>query len=183
MNLTALFAENTAQNQQATGGSMLTMLLPLALLALVFYFFIYRPQKKQEKETNDMRSSVELGDVIVTTGGIVGMVVKVKDDMLLIETSGDRTKIQIQKWAIHSVLERANEGMVEEKKDKKEKKRYKSFHQLFHFLILPVSRFQLYSLPSVHLTLITPFSTKTGSQSLSIFFFLSAISILLPSMV
>ena len=38
MNLTALFAENAAQNEQATGGSMLTMLLPLALLALVFYF-------------------------------------------------------------------------------------------------------------------------------------------------
>lgn len=141
MNLTALFAENAAQNEQAPGGSMLTMLLPLALLALVFYFFIYRPQKKQEKETNDMRSSVELGDVIVTTGGIVGMVVKVKDDMLLIETSGDRTKIQIQKWAIHSVVEKANEPeatkevksvkadsgvKMKSKEDKSEKKEKKS---------------------------------------------------------
>lgn len=141
MNLTALFAENAAQNQQATGGSMLTMLLPLALLALVFYFFIYRPQKKQEKETNEMRSSVELGDVIVTTGGIVGMVVKVKNDMILIETSGDRTKIQIQKWAIHSVVEKANEPeatkevksvkadsgvKMKAKEDKSEKKEKKS---------------------------------------------------------
>lgn len=120
---------------------MLTMLLPLALLALVFYFFIYRPQKKQEKETNEMRSSVELGDVIVTTGGIVGMVVKVKNDMILIETSGDRTKIQIQKWAIHSVVEKANEPeatkevksvkadsgvKMKAKEDKSEKKEKKS---------------------------------------------------------
>ena len=78
-------------------------------IIIVFYFFIYRPQKKQEKETREMRSSIAVGDVIVTTGGIVGMVVKVREDMLLIETSGDRTKIQIQKWAVSSVLERVNE--------------------------------------------------------------------------
>ncbi|MBR5286177.1 MAG: preprotein translocase subunit YajC [Clostridia bacterium] len=142
MNLTALFAgETTANDTQAGSGSLLTMLLPLALLALVFYFFIYRPQKKQEKETANMRSSIELGDVIVTTGGIIGMVVKVKDDMILIETSGDRTKIQIQKWAVHSVIEKANEPEVKEvksvksdsgikmksKEDKSEKKEKKSF--------------------------------------------------------
>ncbi len=142
MNLTALFAgETAATDTQTSSGSLLTMLLPLALLALVFYFFIYRPQKKQEKETANMRSSIELGDVIVTTGGIIGMVVKVKDDMILIETSGDRTKIQIQKWAVHSVIEKANEPEVKEgksvksdsgikmksKEDKSEKKEKKSF--------------------------------------------------------
>lgn len=99
---------------EATGSasgvtSILSLVIPFALLGLVFYFFIYRPQKKQEKETREMRSSIAVGDVIVTTGGIVGMVVKVKEDMLLIETSGDRTKIQIQKWAVSSVLERVNE--------------------------------------------------------------------------
>ena len=141
MNITALFAgEGAATDAQASGGSLLTMLIPLALLALVFYFIIYRPQKKQERETANMRSSIELGDVIVTSGGIIGMVVKVKDDMLLIETSGDRTKIQIQKWAVHSVVEKANEPEVKEvksvksdsgikmksKEDKSEKKEKKS---------------------------------------------------------
>ena len=121
MNLMTLFADATAQSATATtsSGSLITMLLPLALLALVFYFFIYRPQKKQEKETADMRSSIELGDIIVTTGGIVGMVVKVKSDMILIETSGDRTKIQIQKWAVHSVIEKANEPEAKEVKSVK----------------------------------------------------------------
>jgi preprotein translocase subunit YajC len=141
MNITALFAgEGAATDAQASGGSLLTMLIPLALLALVFYFIIYRPQKKQERETANMRSSIELGDVIVTSGGIIGMVVKVKDDMLLIETSGDRTKIQIQKWAVHSVIEKANEPEAKEvksvksdsgikmksKEDKPEKKEKKS---------------------------------------------------------
>ncbi len=87
----------------------LISLVPILLLVVVFYFFLYRPQKKQEKEVADMRDSLELGDMIVTNGGIVGMVVKVKDDMLLIETGGNRTKIQIQKWAVHSVLEKAVE--------------------------------------------------------------------------
>ncbi len=96
---------------------IISLIVPMALLALVFYFFIYRPQKKQEKETQDMRSSIELGDVIVTTGGIIGMVVKIKDDMLLIESGGNRTKLQIQKWAVHSILEKANEP--EEKEDSK----------------------------------------------------------------
>ena len=117
-NLMMLLAE------QKTAGTteMLFGLIPLAMLAIVFYFFIYRPQKKQEKETAEMRSAIELGDVIVTTGGIVGMVVKVKDEMLLIETGGDRTKIQIQKWAVHSVIERANEPVVKEEAETKSKK-------------------------------------------------------------
>ena len=122
LNNLMIFAEDTQANGLV---STLGMIVPLGLLALVFYFMIYRPQKKQEKEVADMRSSIELGDVIVTTGGIVGMVVKVKDDMLLIETSGNRTKLQIQKWAVHSVIEKANEPEVVETKDKKASKEEK----------------------------------------------------------
>ena len=122
LNNLMIFAEDTQANGLV---STLGMIVPLGLLALVFYFMIYRPQKKQEKEVADMRSSIELGDVIVTTGGIVGMVVKVKDDMLLIETSGNRTKLQIQKWAVHSVIEKANEPEVTEVKDKKASKEEK----------------------------------------------------------
>lgn len=123
MNLTNLLMLDEAAQPQAGGGSLFTLLFPLALLAIVFYFFIFRPQKKQEKETSDMRNSIELGDIIVTTGGIVAMVVKVTDEMLLVETSGSRTKIQIQKWAVHSVIEKANEA---DEKDVKEVKRVDS---------------------------------------------------------
>jgi preprotein translocase subunit YajC len=101
----------------------LVTFLPLIMLALVFWLFIYRPQKKQEKEVADMRNSIERGDIIVTAGGIVGMVVKVTEDMLLIESSGNRTKIQLQKWAVHSILEKVNEPeVVEEEKETKKKK-------------------------------------------------------------
>ena len=125
LNTLMLFSDNAGADAAAQGGGitqMLSLIIPMALLAIVFYFFIYRPQKKQEKETADMRTSIELGDVIVSSGGIVGMVVKIKDDMILIETSGDRTKIQLQKWAVHSVIEKANEP-EEVKETKKESKK------------------------------------------------------------
>ena len=109
MNFSTMMIMFDQAPQQGGMGSMISLILPMALLAIVFYFFIYRPQKKQEKEVTDMRNSIELGDVVVTTGGIIGMVVKIKEDMLLIESSGDRTKIQIQKWAVHTILEKANE--------------------------------------------------------------------------
>ena len=104
-NLMLFLDETTTTNTN----SLWVSIIPMVLLVVVFYFFIYRPQKKQEKEITDMRDSLELGDMIVTSGGIIGMVVKIKDDMLLIETGGNRTKIQIQKWAVHSILEKANE--------------------------------------------------------------------------
>ncbi len=131
LNLMSLMLET----QTAGGGELITMLIPMVLLVLVFYFIIYRPQKKQEKETQDMRSSIELGDVIVTNGGIVGMVVKIKDDMLLIESGGNRTKLQIQKWAVHSIIEKANEP--EEKKEENKKYAFKGenlsgFSQTFY---------------------------------------------------
>ena len=75
---------------------------------MVFYFFLIRPQKKQQKEVQQMRDSIGRGDTVVTNGGIVGVIITVKDDMVLLESSGDKTKIQIQKWAISSVLEKAN---------------------------------------------------------------------------
>ncbi len=111
-----------AENANAGSMEMIFTIGSLAMLGVVFYFFIYRPQKKQEKEATDMRNAIELGDVIVTTGGIMGMVVKVKDEMLLIETGGDRTKIQIQKWAVHSILEKANAPVVNEEEKKETKK-------------------------------------------------------------
>ncbi len=86
------------------GGStflvMLIQMLPLLLLFVVFYFFMIRPQKKREKEVEKMRSSIEVGDEIVTNGGIIGRVVSIREDTVVIETGSDRSKIRIARWAI-----------------------------------------------------------------------------------
>ena len=82
--------------------SMLTSLLPLVLIFVIFYFMLIRPQKKQEKKTQQMRSSLEVGDEIITIGGVIGTVVVVKDDFLVIETGSDRSKIRITRWAVQT---------------------------------------------------------------------------------
>lgn len=102
-------------------GSTISMVVMIVVMIAVFYFFMYRPQKKQEKETANMRNSIEIGDVISTVGGIIGVVVRIKDDMLLIESGADRTRIQVQKWAVRNIEERAHPEAYETKDDKKAK--------------------------------------------------------------
>ncbi len=90
-----------------TGGSWMTILM-LVLVVVVFYFFLIRPQKKQEKEAANMRNSLEVGDEIVTIGGIVGQVVSVKGDTITIATGKDRVKIRFLKTAVREVTVKAN---------------------------------------------------------------------------
>jgi len=88
----------------AAGGtaSLMPMLIMLAVVIL-FWVFMGRRQKKQEKEAADMRNNVQVGDEITTIGGIIGKVVSVKDETLVLETTRDCTKIRILKSAIRSV--------------------------------------------------------------------------------
>ena len=103
-------------------GSLIMTIGMVAVLGLVFYFFMYRPQKKQEKETKAMLESIELGDVVSTVGGVVGVVVRIKGEMLLIETGADRTRLQIQKWAVRQIEEKAHPVAAEAKPSGKLKK-------------------------------------------------------------
>ncbi|MBP5293426.1 MAG: preprotein translocase subunit YajC [Clostridia bacterium] len=72
-------------------------------LVAVMYFFSIRPQRKQEREQNEMRNSLAVGDEITTIGGIIGKVVSIRDETLVLETSHDRTRIRILKSAIRSI--------------------------------------------------------------------------------
>ncbi|HHW25339.1 MAG TPA: preprotein translocase subunit YajC [Clostridiales bacterium] len=96
-----------------------TIVMLLVMLA-VFYFFLYRPQKKQEQQINEMRNSLEVGDEITTIGGIIGKVVSIKGDTVLIETGNDRNKIRILRSAVKSIDVRASE--IEEEERAKAKK-------------------------------------------------------------
>lgn len=84
----------------ANAASMLTMLIPLALIVVFFYFFIIRPEKKRTKEMQSMLENIQVADEIITNGGIIGRVLSVKEDTILIETGSDRTKIRILKSAV-----------------------------------------------------------------------------------
>ena len=83
-----------------TSVSILTTLLPFVVLILVFYFLLIRPENKKKKALNEMRNALSVGDEVTTIGGIVGRVVHIKDDLVTVETSEDRVRIQFTRWAI-----------------------------------------------------------------------------------
>ncbi|MBQ8848920.1 MAG: preprotein translocase subunit YajC [Clostridia bacterium] len=78
-------------------------ILIMAVILVAMYFLMIRPQKKQEKETNDMRNNLKVGDEITTIGGIIGKIVSIKEETVMIETGHDRTKIRILKSAVRNV--------------------------------------------------------------------------------
>lgn len=100
----------TAQAQGSTVGSLLSLIIPLALCGVVFYFFLYKPQKKQENEATQMRNGLQVGDEITTTGGIIGKIVSIKDETMVIETTRDATRIRLLKSAVMRVDVKAEDA-------------------------------------------------------------------------
>ena len=90
------------------------LIVPIVFL-VIFYLFAIRPQKKKEKEINEMRGALRVGDEIITIGGISGKIIKVKEDIVTIEVGTARTKLDLTKWAIGSVLKK-NESKRSEAK-------------------------------------------------------------------
>ena len=88
------------QPASSTGQSnALITFLPLILVFVVFYFFMIRPQMKKQKDMNKYRSSLKKGDKVVTTGGIYGRVLEVKDNYVMIDAGGD-IKLKVDKNAL-----------------------------------------------------------------------------------
>ena len=84
----------------APAGSNSSMIIMLVAMFAIMYFVMIRPQKKRQKEEQEMRNAVEVGDEITTIGGICGKVVIVKEQHLIIETGADRNRMQITRWAV-----------------------------------------------------------------------------------
>jgi len=87
--------------QSGTAGSAnpLMTFLPLILVFVVFYFFMIRPQMKKQKELSNYRNALAKGDKIVTTGGIYGRVIEVKDNVVMMDVGGD-VKLKVDKSAV-----------------------------------------------------------------------------------
>lgn len=82
----------------------------LVVMFVALYFFMIRPQKKQEQQIKDMRDSLQVGDEITTIGGIIGKIVSIKEETLVLETSRDGTKIRILRSAVRCVDVRAEDA-------------------------------------------------------------------------
>ena len=98
-------AGTTAAADGTSGAGTFTMLIPMVLIFVIFYFLMIRPENKRKKKAQEMRDSIAVGDKITTIGGMIGKVVHVADDRITFETGEDRVRIEVTKWAISS-----NEG-------------------------------------------------------------------------
>lgn len=102
MNFNAILLEKTATT--STTASLLPMLAIYALLFFALWFFMIRPQKKKQKEEQKMRENLQVGDEIVTIGGIYGRVISLKEDTIVIESQSDHSKLTVARWALQSNL-------------------------------------------------------------------------------
>lgn len=94
----------------------------IAVMLAGLYFITIRPQRKQEKETKQMRDNLSVGDEIVTIGGVVGIIISISDETITIISSRDRTRIQFLKSAVSRVQVPANDDSQEKKDNKTESK-------------------------------------------------------------
>ena len=78
------------------------MLLPLLLIP-VLYFMMIRPQQKRQRQWQEMLGSIKTGDRITTAGGIRGIILSIKDDVIVIRVAPDGIKLEVAKNAIASV--------------------------------------------------------------------------------
>lgn len=119
------YAADAAADQQAGGvGALITTFgIPVILLAFL-YFVMIRPQQKQEKETREMQKNLQVGDEVVTIGGIVGIVLRVEDatETVVLETGSDRLKIRLKQDAIKENITAAEQAAAEKAAKEKEKK-------------------------------------------------------------
>ena len=113
--------EGAADGATPAGSILPTILMLVAVVAV--FFFMSRSQKKQDRQANEMRNSLMIGDEITTIGGIIGRVVKVTEETVVIETSRDRTKLHILKNAVRSVDVHAEDTIeAAEKQNKADEK-------------------------------------------------------------
>lgn len=105
-------------------------IIMLVVLFIAMYFLMIRPQKKKEKAIKEMRASLQVGDEIVTIGGIIGKVVKTKDDTFVIQVGADRVKIEMARWALSEITaskaKKSDEVFEEEEKKSMPKRLKKS---------------------------------------------------------
>ncbi len=90
------------QAPEGGSGGLVSLLLPLVLIAAVFYFLIMRPQKKREQEHQEMIESLKKGDQIVTIGGVHGTIRQIDEDSVLAQVDSNGVKLRFDKQAIAS---------------------------------------------------------------------------------
>lgn len=101
-NLTLL--EKTAETTSGGLVGLLPMIVIYGLLFFALWFFMIRPQKKKQKEEQKMRENLQIGDEVITIGGIHGRVISLKEETFVIESLSDHSKLTFARWALQTNL-------------------------------------------------------------------------------
>ena len=95
---------DAAQAVPAAGvAELVSMLIPLVLMVVVFYFLLIRPQKKKDKKVKEMLDALKPGDRVCTIGGIYGTITSIKDDVIELSVGRENTKLVFARWGIRNV--------------------------------------------------------------------------------
>ncbi|MDD2286502.1 MAG: preprotein translocase subunit YajC [Paludibacter sp.] len=105
MNLLSLLLQAPA----GQGGGMSGILM-MVLIFVVFYFFMIRPQQKRQKEIKKQRENMQIGDKVVTSGGIYGKIREIKDDNTVIIEIAENVRIKVDKSSVFLSLQDAQQG-------------------------------------------------------------------------
>ena len=107
-----------------TGGSYSSLILLVVLFA-VMYFLMIRPQNKKDKAEKQMRNNLQVGDEIMTVGGIYGKIVRIREDRLTIASGAEKTKLEITKSAVSAKLEDNDTSKEPAKAEEKQESKVK----------------------------------------------------------
>lgn len=105
---TAAAAADATQTGGMFGGSIWITVVYIVIIVAFFYFMLYRPQKKEQKKMNAMLSSMEIGDIVVTTSGFYGVLIDITEEDVIVEFGNNKNcRIPMKKAAI-AQIEKAN---------------------------------------------------------------------------
>ena len=102
----------------------------ILVMIAIFYFLMIRPENKRKKQAEEMRNSLKKGDQITTIGGIVGKIVMVGEETIVIETSDDRVRMELTKWAVSTTVVQSSDTQTSKKKDEEKKDEVKETEEI-----------------------------------------------------
>ena len=108
MNLLSILLQATTPAQGGMGGY--SGILMMVLIFVVFYFFMIRPQSKRQKEIKKQRESMQVGDKVITSGGIYGKIRELKEDNTIIMEIAENVRIKVDKSSVFLSIQDAQQG-------------------------------------------------------------------------
>ena len=93
-----------ADKNPAGGMNMILLVVVYAVIFGAMYFIFIRPNRKKQKEEQKMRENLQIGDEVITIGGLYGRVISLKEDSMVIESKADRSKLTVARWALQQNL-------------------------------------------------------------------------------